>query len=77
MLDTGPSVQGRLVDLYMWSCIEALAFGRQDVRLTVLRLGWNPNATTPSLLDRLLRGSERPERSPLPSRPLPQVSGDN
>jgi 3D (Asp-Asp-Asp) domain-containing protein len=77
VLDTGPSVQGRLVDLYMWSCIEALAFGRQDVRLTVLRLGWNPNATTPSLLDRLLRGSERPERSPLPSRPLPQVSGDN
>ena len=29
VLDTGPSVQGRLVDLYMWSCNEALAFGRQ------------------------------------------------
>jgi len=76
VLDTGPSVQGRLVDLYMWSCNEALAFGRQDVRLTVLRLGWNPNATTPSLLDRLFSRPEPPSRSPLPSRPLPQVSGN-
>jgi 3D (Asp-Asp-Asp) domain-containing protein len=77
VLDTGPSVQGRIVDLYMWSCNEALAFGRQDVRLTVLRLGWNPVATTPSLLDRLFSRSERPERSPLPARPLPQIPADN
>jgi 3D (Asp-Asp-Asp) domain-containing protein len=76
VLDTGPSVQGRLVDLYMWSCNEALAFGRQDVRLTVLRLGWNPTATTPSLLDRLFSRPEPPSRSPLASRPLPQVSGN-
>jgi 3D (Asp-Asp-Asp) domain-containing protein len=77
VLDTGPSVQGRLVDLYMWSCNEALAFGRKDVRLTVLRLGWNPVATTPSLLDRLFSRSERPGRSPLPARPLPQIPADN
>jgi 3D (Asp-Asp-Asp) domain-containing protein len=77
VLDTGPSVQGRIVDLYMWSCNEALEFGRQDVRLTVLRLGWNPIATTPSLLDRLFSRADRPERSPLPSRPLPQVPSDN
>jgi 3D (Asp-Asp-Asp) domain-containing protein len=76
VLDTGPSVQGRLVDLYMWSCNEALAFGRQAVRLTVLRLGWNPNATTPSLLDRLFSRPEPRSGSPLPSRPLPQVSGN-
>ena len=29
VLDTGPNVQGRHVDLYMWSCHEALAFGRR------------------------------------------------
>jgi 3D (Asp-Asp-Asp) domain-containing protein len=68
VLDTGPSVQGREVDLYMWSCYEALDFGRRPVRLTVLRLGWNPRATTPSMLDRLFR---KPESETLPSRPLP------
>src|SRR5437764_15333858 len=38
VLDTGPSVQGRIVDLYMWSCYEALRFGRQGVHLTVRRM---------------------------------------
>jgi 3D (Asp-Asp-Asp) domain-containing protein len=42
VMDTGPKVTGRHVDLYMWSCYEALDFGRRDVQLTVLRLGWNP-----------------------------------
>ena len=70
VLDTGPSVQGRQVDLYMWSCHEALAFGRRPIHLTVLRLGWSPRATTPGFLDRFLK---RPEHGPLPSRPLPQV----
>lgn len=42
VMDTGPSVVGRHVDLYMWSCIEATTFGRRPVSLTVLRLGWNP-----------------------------------
>jgi 3D (Asp-Asp-Asp) domain-containing protein len=49
VMDTGPNVQGRRVDLYMWSCNEALQFGRKAVRLTVLRLGWNPrHSTSPS-----------------------------
>ena len=74
VLDTGPSVQGRLVDLYMWSCYEALEFGRQPLRLTVLRLGWNPRATAPSFLDRLFK---RSEPAALPSRPLPQITTDN
>jgi len=68
VLDTGPSVQGRVVDLYMWNCNEALAFGRRAVRLTVLRLGWNPRATTPGFMDRFFK---KPEPAPLPSRPLP------
>jgi hypothetical protein len=61
VLDTGPAIQGRKIDLYMWSCHEALAFGRKPVRLTVLRLGWNPRATAPGFLDRLFRRPAPPE----------------
>jgi 3D (Asp-Asp-Asp) domain-containing protein len=69
IMDTGPSVQGRLLDLYMWSCHEALAFGRQQIELTVLRLGWNPNASTPSLIDRLFRRREAAAKTPPPPPP--------
>jgi 3D (Asp-Asp-Asp) domain-containing protein len=71
ILDTGPAVQGRQVDVYMWNCNEALAFGRRPIHVTVLRLGWNPRATTPSFLERFFK---KPEPAPLPSRPLPMVS---
>jgi 3D (Asp-Asp-Asp) domain-containing protein len=72
VMDTGPAIQGRLIDIYMWSCYEALDFGRMPIQLTVLRLGWNPKATTPSFLERLFkRPSDKPPR--LPSRPLPQT----
>jgi 3D (Asp-Asp-Asp) domain-containing protein len=67
VLDTGPSVQGRQVDVYMWSCNEALQFGRKPIHLTVLRLGWNPRATTPGFMERIFK---HPESAPLPSRPL-------
>jgi 3D (Asp-Asp-Asp) domain-containing protein len=70
VMDTGPAVQGRHLDLYMWSCNEALQFGRKPIHLTVLRLGWNPRATTPSFMDRMFK---RPEPEPLPARPLPQT----
>jgi 3D (Asp-Asp-Asp) domain-containing protein len=70
ILDTGPEVQGREIDLYMWSCNEALRFGRQPVRMTVLRLGWNPHATTRGFIERFFRKpAEQPP--PLESRPLP------
>src|SRR5687768_17214487 len=52
VVDTGPAVQGRLIDIYMWSCHEALKFGRRPVHLTVLRLGWKPHATTQTFMDR-------------------------
>jgi 3D (Asp-Asp-Asp) domain-containing protein len=55
VLDTGPAVKGREIDLYIWSCNEALKFGRQPVRLTILRLGWNPAATAPTFLQRLFK----------------------
>jgi 3D (Asp-Asp-Asp) domain-containing protein len=70
VLDTGPSVQGRQIDVYMWSCNEALAFGRRPIHINVLRLGWNPRATTPGFLDRMFR---TPAPAPLPARPLPQT----
>ena len=69
IMDTGPSVQGRHIDIYMWSCNEALALGRREMAVTVLRLGWNPRASTPSLIDRLFRHREA-QLAPLPSRPI-------
>jgi 3D (Asp-Asp-Asp) domain-containing protein len=70
VLDTGPQVQGREVDIYMWSCTEALAFGRKTVQLTLLREGWDPRATR-----RAPPGLFRPEGDgpPLAARPLPIV----
>ena len=56
IMDTGPMIQGRHIDIYMWSCFEALRFGRRMVEVTVIRLGWNPRDSTTDLL---------------PSRPLP------
>jgi len=59
VMDTGPAVQGRHIDIYMWNCDEArYEFGRRSAGLTVLRLGWNPRASTPSLIDRLFRRRE-------------------
>ena len=69
VLDTGPEIQGREIDVYMWSCNEAIRFGRRPVRMTVLRLGWNPHATTRGFFDLFRATPEEPE--PLPSRPLP------
>jgi 3D (Asp-Asp-Asp) domain-containing protein len=75
VMDTGPSVQGRHVDLYLWSCNEALAFGRREMVVTVLRLGWNPRASTSNLIDRLFRRRAGAQEAagpplPLPSRPI-------
>jgi len=58
IMDTGPAVQGRQIDLYMWSCYEALDFGRRPIKLTVLRLGWNPRSSSPHLVDRLFHQRE-------------------
>jgi 3D (Asp-Asp-Asp) domain-containing protein len=69
VMDTGPRVQGRHLDLYMWSCHEALRFGRKDVQVTVLRLGWDPRATAPTLIDRIFRG--RATRKVPPPQTLP------
>ena len=58
IMDTGPAVQGRLIDLYLWSCHDALRFGRRSITLTVLRLGWNPQNSAPGQIDTLFRQRE-------------------
>lgn len=76
VMDTGPAVQGRHIDIYMWNCDEArYEFGRRSAGITVLRLGWNPRASTPSLVDRLFRQREaaQPAREVPTSAPAPVV----
>jgi 3D (Asp-Asp-Asp) domain-containing protein len=74
VMDTGPKVQGRHLDLYMWSCHEALAFGRKPIQVTVLRLGWNPQASTPGVIDRLFRRRERAKADIPPEAPPPPIA---
>jgi 3D (Asp-Asp-Asp) domain-containing protein len=75
VMDTGPKVQGRLLDLYMWSCHDALRFGRKEIEVTVLRLGWDPQASSPGLINRLFRSREArrvpPEAPPPPAGVAP------
>ena len=72
IMDTGPMIVGRHIDIYLWDCNEALRFGRRPVHVTVLRLGWNPKATAPRLLDALLPWRDRPAPAPprLPATPI-------
>jgi len=74
IMDTGPAVQGRVIDLYLWSCKEALTFGRRPVRVTVLRLGWNPQMSAPGVVDRMFRQREA-QKSATPEVPAPSVPG--
>jgi 3D (Asp-Asp-Asp) domain-containing protein len=70
ILDTGPKVKGRHVDLYIWSCYEALELGRRSMSLTVLRLGWNPQTSRATLIDRLFSQREA-RRAVKPAAPPP------
>ncbi len=51
-----------------------------DVQVTVLRLGWNPSASSPSLIDRLFRRREAARRAApvqsatLPDGPVPETA---
>src|SRR3954469_23493433 len=73
IMDTGPAVQGRHIDIYMWNCDEArYEFGRRSAGLTVLRLGWNPRASTPSLIERLFRRREAAPPQEVPTAPEPE-----
>jgi len=43
VMDTGALVKGRIIDIYVGDREEAVQFGRQSIRLRVLRLGWQPD----------------------------------
>jgi 3D (Asp-Asp-Asp) domain-containing protein len=71
IMDTGPEVRGSELDVYMWSCFDALRFGRQNVHIVVLRLGWNPKDTTP-LMETLFHRRipfVQPDDEPQPPEP--------
>jgi len=42
VMDTGPAIKGRRIDVYVPSCDRAKRFGRRSVSLVVVRRGWNP-----------------------------------
>ena len=46
VLDTGPLVTGRRIDIFMPEFSDAKKFGRRKVQIQVIRYGWNPNADT-------------------------------
>ena len=80
IMDTGPKVQGRHIDIYMWSCHEALALGRRTMQIVVLRMGWNPRASSPRLIDRLFRQREQAQIPPTPPpapAPAPPAADQN
>ena len=75
VLDTGPAVQGRLIDIYMWSCYEALDFGRRHLEIRILRLGWNPADSEPGRVnDLFIQFEEAFRSSPMPLKPQPTPS---
>jgi 3D (Asp-Asp-Asp) domain-containing protein len=78
IMDTGPKVHGRHIDIYMWSCHEALQLGRRPMQVTVLRLGWNPKASAPTLIDRLFRQREAtlPPPPVWPPKPAEETPAD-
>ena len=74
VMDTGPRVRGRHVDVYMWNCDEAVTFGRRSVQLRVLRLGWNPQASG-GRADQLLQRRERAVPASPPPTPAAKPAG--
>lgn len=72
IMDTGPKVRGRQIDIYMWNCNEALAFGRRTMHLQVLRLGWNPRVSTPERVGPEFQRRERELARPV--EPTPEAT---
>jgi 3D (Asp-Asp-Asp) domain-containing protein len=40
VLDTGPAVKGKILDIYIPSRSDAVVFGRRKIEIEVLRFGW-------------------------------------
>ena len=65
VMDTGPAVRGRRSTSICGAARRRWSSGGDKVRLTVLRLGWNPENSIPGMVDRS-SGSARPT----PRRPM-------
>ncbi|MGE0445298.1 MAG: 3D domain-containing protein [Vicinamibacterales bacterium] len=76
IMDTGPEIQGRDLDLYFSNCEDAINFGRKNAIVTVVRLGWNPKASTPGLIDRLFRRRDFDRASRPPEVPVETAAPD-
>jgi 3D (Asp-Asp-Asp) domain-containing protein len=67
VMDTGSGVKRRTLDIFISDCRRAKIFGKQIVRVRVLRRGWSPDTRAPE--------DERTDSSvtplDLPSKPLP------
>jgi 3D (Asp-Asp-Asp) domain-containing protein len=48
VMDTGAAVKGRTIDIFIPDCRRARRFGRQTLRVQILRRGWDPAATPSS-----------------------------
>ncbi|UCF35365.1 MAG: 3D domain-containing protein [Acidobacteriota bacterium] len=44
VMDTGGVVKGQIIDIYVPDYEEAIQFGRQNVRVRIIRKGWHPDA---------------------------------
>ena len=75
VMDTGPAVQGRLLDLYVWSCHEALAFGRSRSRSPCCAWAGIRAPAPPSLVDRLFR-RQNVRRAPRERRAVGRRAAD-
>jgi 3D (Asp-Asp-Asp) domain-containing protein len=71
IMDTGPVVRGRSLDIYTPDCEAATRFGRRSTQVSVLRLGWNPRASGPSLLDMFLPWRDKARASKPTLLPTP------
>ena len=83
VMDTGPKVHGRHLDIYIWNCDEALELGRRDMVISVLRMDGIPGTAVPPWWTgcsgnarpscrRRLNGRPRPKApNSSPDKPLP------
>jgi len=46
VLDTGPLVSGRRIDIFMPEYSDAKKFGRRKIQIEIIRYGWTPAADT-------------------------------
>jgi 3D (Asp-Asp-Asp) domain-containing protein len=51
VMDTGAVIKGNIIDIYLPDYEEAMRFGRQRVKVRVVRHGWSPEDSVPQFLN--------------------------